>query len=231
MSAKVSSFEKVKLGDYQYLFLLVAWSDYCTSVKAEVDAHVETFGENMGDKGLIVQAYDKDKWNTGEQVLLKNWGALQRRIQNELTPFLLIIDTDFDQFDPQSDNWSIIWISDYQKDEQAVAELFFSLQRQLKRGKDLFAYLDDLKGQSESAPILTKGNNPHQKTFQLSNKAFVDGNLQIHLNRIKEAIQKGDTATGLAYLDEMDLPTKQAVLLLQNRMEKLRVEWRKGVIT
>ncbi|MBK9016986.1 MAG: hypothetical protein IPM82_24625 [Saprospiraceae bacterium] len=138
MSAKVSSFEKVKLGDYNYLFFLVAWNDYETSIKEEIDKNFEKFGENIGVEGLIVQAYDKNKWETGDQIIGKDWGDLNERIQNEQEPFLLIIDTDFATFSPKTDNWAIIWISDYFDDKNSIPQLFFALQKKLKSGEDLF---------------------------------------------------------------------------------------------
>lgn len=232
MSAKVSSFEKVKVGAYDYLFFLVAWNDYETSLKEELSRNFEKFGEHIGTEGLIVQAYDKDKWATGEQILEKDWGDLAARLQNEQEPFLLVIDTDFSKFDPKTDKWGIIWISDYFNDRNAIPRLFFSIQKKLKKGEDLFEHFNAMKNAPESNPMIKNGHGLSRGgSFLIADKAYVDGTLEKHCARIRKAVAEGNTEQGISFLKELKSRYTNEVLMLSNRLESIRLGKIRGTLS
>ena len=48
MSALVSTFLDVSLGKGKYLFFLVAWTDYESHIKQELDKQWQPFGSHLG---------------------------------------------------------------------------------------------------------------------------------------------------------------------------------------
>jgi len=99
MSAKVSSFERVKIGDFNYVFFLVAWMDYATPLVEELGKQIEPFGADLGVKGLVVEAFKKRTMETFEEVRAKNWPEdFRKRIEDAQEPFMLIINKTFGEF-------------------------------------------------------------------------------------------------------------------------------------
>ncbi len=47
MSAKVSLFAPVKIGQFSYLFFIVGWNDYATALKKEMSEQLEAFGVDL----------------------------------------------------------------------------------------------------------------------------------------------------------------------------------------
>jgi len=224
MSARVSSFEKVKLGDYDYLFFLVAWDDYETTVKEQLDDNAEKFGENIGTAGLIVQAYDKDKWATAKQIVDKDWGELNERIRSEQEPFLLLINTDFATFNPQTNNWGIIWINDYSEDKDSIPQLFFSIQSRIRKGENLFDFFNSLKDKTPTKSIIRNGTGElKDRNFQIGNKAFIDGGTKEYCSRIRTEISNGNTKKAISFLSETKSNYDNDVVMLSSRYENLRV--------
>lgn len=229
MSAKVSSFEKVKLGDYDYLFLVVAWSDYAITLDAEWHQYLEKFGEQVGLQGLVVQAYAKDQWTTGEQVLAKPWGDFRVRLEEEPAPFLLIIATDFDRFDPRQHPWAIIWISDFFTNPTAIPHLLGWLGRTVNHGQDLFARLAERQHDPIQRSLVSHppAGGPG---FLVGNKALEDDTLTAYCQRVRQAIAGGDLRQGLSYLRALNMPRANEVLLLSHRLESLRLEQIRGAL-
>lgn len=232
MSAKVSSFEKVKLGEYDYLFFVVAWSDYETSLTIELTDNVERFGENIGTKGLIVTAYDKNKWDTGYEIIAKDWGKWNEKIQTEQEPFLLVIDTDFATFDPLENNWIIFWINDYFNKKNAIPELLFSLETRLRKGENLFSHLEGMKSSTVSSRLVHNGFlNQTNQTYLLSSRAYHDQTLEKHLASIRKTVADGQASIGISLLKELDVPFQQEIAMLSNRYENFRLQRIRGVMS
>jgi hypothetical protein len=59
---KVSSFLGVQIGKLSYLFILLAWQTrYLTEVREQLLRHVDAFGEDLGESGSVVHAYESSK--------------------------------------------------------------------------------------------------------------------------------------------------------------------------
>jgi len=232
MSAKVSSFEKIQLGEYAYLFFLVAWSDYESSVRAHLNQHLEKFGERIGEQALVVQSYAKDAYETAERVLSLSWTPdLRARMEQEQEPFLLVIREDFRAFDPSAHPWGILWFGDYWDDPDAVWRVLDTLTRKLRSGEDLFAYFRHLR-ETPDTKALIRPSSSHGNGFEMHNKAVVDGAVPVYLQRIREAVASNQTKTALDLLTSLDDPllTKDA-LLFHSRWERLRRESLQGTIS
>ena len=142
MSEKVSSFVPIEIGDFRYLYLLVAWNDFITPIREELAKQVEPFGEALGLKGKIVQAFRSMSYKVFEEVSSKPWDPeIRRRMEIDQDPFLLIIDSDFYTFDPTQQPWAIIWFSEYFKRTDSIYKLFAALVRTTRAGEDVFEYL------------------------------------------------------------------------------------------
>lgn len=70
----------------------------------ELDLALERFARNMKDSGVLVRPFAGDIESTKSHVLTKKWSREQLE-EITKTPGLLMIDVDFDAFDPREHRW------------------------------------------------------------------------------------------------------------------------------
>jgi hypothetical protein len=88
MSALVSTFLDISLGKGKYLFFLVAWTDYESNIKQELDKQWQPFGSHLGIDGTIIRAYDQHSNETYQETLQKQWPRdIAKRMKQEQDPF------------------------------------------------------------------------------------------------------------------------------------------------
>jgi hypothetical protein len=156
MSEKVSSFVRVDIGDFRYLFFLVTWNEFVTSIRDELKKQADPFGEVLGLKGKVVRSFESMARETFRQVTDKKWPQeIKERIEQDQDPFMLIIDKSFKEFDPQEHQWSIIWFSDFQQKTSSIYRLFGALAVKVQKNEDLFAYLNSV-ARKDKYKALTK---------------------------------------------------------------------------
>jgi len=145
MSARVSLFRPVKIGDFNYLFFIVGWTDYQTELKQEVRKQFDAFGADLGVTGKVVEAYDQRTQETFKEIKAKDWPTeFRHRLEREFNPLLLIIKTDFVAFDPNKDQWAVIWFSEYKDYAKDLPQLFHKLALMSHENEDIFKYLDKI---------------------------------------------------------------------------------------
>lgn len=146
MSEKVSAFWPVRIGRFEYLFFLVNWSDYSTSITDSLEKNLEIFGADLALRGKVIKAYRGRSWNTFEEVKKKeNWPYdVRARFDIEQDPFMLIINEDFGIFDPKEHKWSIIWFSDFRENPDSIPRIFCSLVQKIRQNENLFDYFQSL---------------------------------------------------------------------------------------
>ena len=145
MSEKVSSFFHVTVKDYKYLFLICGWNDFVTSIKEELEKQTDPFGEALGINGKVIQPYKSKHEQTFNEVVRKDWpDEIANRIGKEQDPFMVIINTDFKDFDPTKSPWAIIWFSDYRGETDSIYRLFGGLAQKVRYNEDLLDYLKGL---------------------------------------------------------------------------------------
>ncbi|MHC4737298.1 MAG: hypothetical protein ACYS9Y_00190 [Planctomycetota bacterium] len=91
---------------YRYLFFLLL-EDYIeaqTQFVRELDLYLERFARSIGDSGAFVRPFTSDIDTTKNHVLYKNWTNDEKR-EITKTPGMLMINIDFDKFDPQKHPW------------------------------------------------------------------------------------------------------------------------------
>jgi hypothetical protein len=144
---KVSSFVGVEIGNLSYLFILLAMQTrYLTEVREQLLRHVDAFGEDLGEGGKVVHAYESGKHQTFREVCEKRWpDEVLRLLWDTLEPVMLIIDKSFADFDPEVDNWGIIWFSTLESKPQSIPKVLHKLATLSRDGQDIFTYLDTLQ--------------------------------------------------------------------------------------
>lgn len=87
-----------------FFLLLEDYIEEQTQFARELSLELERFARNLGDSGAVVRPFSGDIEQARENVLDKNWTPEQLE-EVVKTPALLMIGTDFDDFDPQEDPW------------------------------------------------------------------------------------------------------------------------------
>ena len=142
MSEKVSTFLNVELRGYRYLFFLVTWNDFVSEIRRQLENQIEAFGEVLGPSGAVVQAFKSTSGKTYEEVVGKTWGEqIAEQLRNDPDPFMLIVDVDFRDFDPETNQWSIVRFSDFGESPDSIYRLLAALVRKVEAGEDLHKYL------------------------------------------------------------------------------------------
>jgi hypothetical protein len=142
MSALVSSFDRVEIGDLDYLFFLVFWNELKTPLTEQLKEQIEPFGSSIGEKGMIVKAFQRASYNTADEVIRKHWPEdVLKRLMSEQDPYMLIINTDFKAFSPKEHSWSIIWFSEHWEKPDRIYRIFGQLARKIQSGEDIFSML------------------------------------------------------------------------------------------
>lgn len=129
------SFKGSLQGKFRYSFYLL-FEDYIqtqSSFAREFDLLLERFARDMREEGVVVRPFLGDIESTRQHVLDKEWTKQELR-QLGQTPGLLIIDKDFDEFNPREHRWlylnfggkvfdSRVSIEDYEDVLARLAEL------------------------------------------------------------------------------------------------------------
>jgi hypothetical protein len=177
MTEKVSAFWPVENRQFRYLFFIVNWSDYSNSITSSLERNLETFGEDLGIKGAVIQAYKAKKYETFQEVKEKaNWPIVVRdRIDSEDYPFMLIINTDFKSFDPQEHKWGIIWFSDFAGNPDTIPKILGNLIKKIKQDEDIFNYFGALNLKQDAKEFMKYFEmKPGIFGFSIDIKAFLN---------------------------------------------------------
>lgn len=100
------SFKGSVQGKFRYSFFLL-YEDYIeaqSSFVREIDLLLERFARNMGDDGVVIRPFLGDIEKTRSHVLSKEWTEKEKSRLRD-TPGLLVIDKDFDEFNPREHQW------------------------------------------------------------------------------------------------------------------------------
>ena len=73
----------------------------------EVAMELEQFARDLGDFGFVVKPFTGDISAINSNIIDKRWTE-EERYKLKRTPALLMIDRDFDDFDPSQDRWALI---------------------------------------------------------------------------------------------------------------------------
>ncbi len=85
----------------------------------DVAAEIERFARDMGNFGAVVKPFAGDVSDVNRDILSKQWTEEQRE-ELRRTPALLMIEQDFDDFDPSAHPWVVIHL---EASNQGAAQL------------------------------------------------------------------------------------------------------------
>ena len=103
-------FVGTKRGTMNYLFFLLT-EDYIEENKRITESLaplLARFAREIGDQGALVKPFQGDEATTLDNALKKNWSDAQVMRMRKDLPALLVIDEDFDAFDPTRSNYIYI---------------------------------------------------------------------------------------------------------------------------
>lgn len=139
------------------IVILLSWNRFSNRVTDELKKHTKEFGALMSYRGVLVMPYEERMRESLSEVLEKPWpSSLAENIKREPYPFLLIIDKDFEEFDPNEDKVGFIWFSDFKDNEEPIWQVLDCIARKVDAGDDLFAYLDLVHKKSRSKKLRDK---------------------------------------------------------------------------
>lgn len=99
-------------GKMSCLFFLL-YEDYIeaqSQFARELDLELERFARNLGDSGAVVRPFIGDIEKTKSHIFEKPWDDRERE-ELYKTPSLLMINVDFDEFDPREHPWFLLHFS------------------------------------------------------------------------------------------------------------------------
>ncbi len=103
-----SDYNKVAIesGKFKYKFFVNNRDNYENEMDfvKKLNTLILRFSEDLADKGLVVKTYNSCIKNVRKEILAKQWGPFSLETIRK-TPGILMIDTDFDEFNPNRNNW------------------------------------------------------------------------------------------------------------------------------
>ncbi len=150
---RASDFLGVARGKYDYLFFLVTDLYWLQSGGLSSFARVleDTFARRLGRHGAVVTSFSENVEENYHRVLSKNWPPeVHEILENPRDPKLMVIASDFDEFDPQNHPYALIDFRDYRGDTDAFLEILRELEKVVTTGQDLFQWWESKATESES---------------------------------------------------------------------------------
>jgi hypothetical protein len=152
VTERVSTLLNVTSGGGRYIFLLIEWNEFADRVRDELNRQADAFGLALGSDGVFVQPYSQRMDEAGAQLRTKPWPAeIAERFETDQDPIILVLDRDWQSFDPREHGYAIIWISGFQGDPAAVRPLLQQLAMRTRRGDDIIGYLREVAEKEERA--------------------------------------------------------------------------------
>jgi hypothetical protein len=140
---KVSSLKTGTAGDYRWVFILVAFSDYKSDVREEVRRQADAFAADLREMGMWVEAFEQAQWEVAREVLEKQWpNEIREKMEAASEPALLVIENDFDRFNPCKHRWAIVWLTDLRGDDD-VRPFLKKIASTARRGDDVIGALNE----------------------------------------------------------------------------------------
>lgn len=157
MGTRISTLHNVKpLDGGRYAILLIEWNDYAYPVREELNRQVDAFGMDLGPSAVFFQPYAQRMYAIGEEVVRKPWPPdIVKRFESDQDPTILVLERDWDTFDPREHPYGIIWASMFSDKPEEIRSFLQELALHVRRG-DLIMYLRDVATRQQRAATLDK---------------------------------------------------------------------------
>jgi hypothetical protein len=131
--------------DPRFTFTYVVFNSYHDDVRAEVDRQSRAFGEDLGDDGIFMEPFEGGRQGFADRIKAWPWpNEVRDRIDTEGEPIILVVRGRMTQLDPQSDQWAIIWLSDFEGAPYSIKPLFQTLARKTRADEDVIVYIREV---------------------------------------------------------------------------------------
>ncbi len=150
---RATDFLGVVKGKYDYLFFLVTDAYWLQSGGSNSLNYIleETFTRRLGRHGAVVSSFSDNVEENYQRVLAKEWPPKVKEVlQNPSDPKLLIIATDFDEFDPQGHRFALVDFREYRGDTEAFIDVLRAMEQVVTNGEDLFSWWETRASKSDS---------------------------------------------------------------------------------
>jgi hypothetical protein len=145
MTERISTLEGVVLRSSKYIFFLVKENSQSTNLQRALKGGAELFGDKIKTMGRMIVASPAEWERVFSDIRNKSWpDQIVERMDSEASPFLVVVKKDFDAFDPDEDDWRIIWFSQARNPRDSIPSLFDALEIELRRDQSLFGFLDSI---------------------------------------------------------------------------------------
>ena len=141
---RISTLRELTLRGSKYILILASELSQHDDLQLKLDQCAQKFGDEIGLPGRLVRATTESaRHDHISDLIKKSWpDPVLQRISHEEQPFLVIIHSDFDRFDPTCDDWRIIWLGEARRPRNAIPRFFAFSTRVIRREEDLFDCLD-----------------------------------------------------------------------------------------
>lgn len=135
-----SNYSEIENGKFKYAFFLNNKDDYENKREfvKELNILIERFSEDLANKGLVVKSYNSSIKNVRKEILDKPWHPYTVKTI-EKTPGILMIDTDFEKFNPKKDNWIYFYFIKDQRFKKNIGNSYT-----IEEAEELFEKISDL---------------------------------------------------------------------------------------
>jgi hypothetical protein len=147
---KVCAFTRETIGEDSYMFLFVDG----TLDNNQPDSDqllLSAFGRQLGPEAAVIHAYPEYAHKAYAQVRDKDWpDEVQNRMVASADPFILVLENDFDAFDPRLHRFAILWLDNFGKfggteRQEELRGLLTALARVVREpGQDVFGYVESV---------------------------------------------------------------------------------------
>lgn len=152
MTLLVSSFLNVRTGAGDFILLLTKEHEDKPDLQRALDRAFPSLGDNVSSIWAVRSRREMAE-STFIEIYEKPWGEEVRDMMGRTdAPFLLIIQNDFEGFEPNEHDWRIVWFAGIKSPRKTVEALMGALKLSSDRGESLFVYLDRLCEEDARTP-------------------------------------------------------------------------------
>jgi hypothetical protein len=158
------------LHGWPYRFILVELNDYADAARDRLALQADAFAAALGPGGILVRTFREYRSSAAMEFRSKEWQAdVEARLRADRSALILVIDTDFADFQPDLDRYAIIWLSDYIRDPDALDELLVAVAAVTEEGDDPIAWIE---AQEESNRLVARRGSAARSTARVA--SYVD---------------------------------------------------------
>lgn len=162
MTEHISSLKGLTLRASKYIFVLTNEHDEQSEIQRGLDKFAGKFGDSIGLSGRMIRATSHASSSNFGDLVKKNWPAsIIAQMHSNQAPFLVMIKSDFDNFDPMESDWRIVWFANAKSPRTSLGNFFDALEASIETEDGIFGFLDQIRDQSSGRSVYGATSSPH----------------------------------------------------------------------